>query len=113
MLSCTVCIYTSRCLIHADREPLERGPGYISEAAHFAKGGFGEVWKATRHSSSEGDCSAICRLVSMPFCPCVLPLRTRSLDASEDFCKSVLPKHSVSYAQLQVSHLREARNAMC
>lgn len=54
-LSCTVCTCASWCPIDAGKEPLERGPGYISEAAHFAKGGFGEVWKATRHSSSRGN----------------------------------------------------------
>ena len=32
----------------------ERGPGYISEAAQFAKGGFGEVWRATRRPAREG-----------------------------------------------------------
>ena len=113
MLSCTVCICTSRCLIHADREPLERGPGYISEAAHFAKGGFGEVWKATRHSSSEGDCSAICRLVSMPFCPLCPSRENKVSRCIRGLLQKCFTKHSVSYAQLQVSHLREARNAMC
>lgn len=34
----------------AGKEHAERGPGYISEADQFAKGGFGEVWRATRQT---------------------------------------------------------------
>ena len=64
MLSCTVRTCKNRCLNDAGKKPLERGPGYISEAAHFAKGGFGEVWKATRHSSTQGD--PFCELLTIP-----------------------------------------------
>ena len=38
----------------AGRGPAERGPWYISDADQFAKGGFGEVWRATRRSAQGG-----------------------------------------------------------
>ncbi len=38
----------------AGKEPTNRGPGYISDADQFAKGGFGEVWRATRRPAKAG-----------------------------------------------------------